>query len=129
MRSRQRYSRVSLILPSSIPSRSSSAVDGYQRSSIANSLPGAHSRLIASTAANARPWHISRFVIHGFLEESVQLKTLPQLQTQKARTELPTPFQSHSIQQNSGHLGVIRRRLYFRREQFQLCALALLIEH
>src|ERR1039457_4140780 len=31
--------------------RSSSAVDGYQRSSMANSLPGSHSRLIASTAA------------------------------------------------------------------------------
>src|SRR5882724_7317107 len=42
---------LSLILPSSISSRSSSAVDGYQRSSIANSLPGAHSRLMAIHAA------------------------------------------------------------------------------
>src|SRR5271156_5462385 len=51
IRSRQRYRRVSLILPSSISNRSSNAVEGYQRCSIANSLPGAHSRLIASTAA------------------------------------------------------------------------------
>lgn len=35
----------------SIPSRGSSAVAGYQRRPIANSLPGEHSRLIASTAA------------------------------------------------------------------------------
>jgi hypothetical protein len=51
IRSRQRYSRVSLLLPSSISNRSSSAVAGYQRCSTANSLPGAHNRLIASTAA------------------------------------------------------------------------------
>src|SRR5438552_8724665 len=51
MRSKQRYRRVSLILPSAISSRSSNAVAGYQRSSTANSLPGAHNRLIASTAA------------------------------------------------------------------------------
>jgi len=42
---------VSLILPSSIPSKSSSAVEGYQRCPIANSLPGAHNRLIANNVA------------------------------------------------------------------------------
>ena len=47
---RRRYSRVSLSWPSSIPGRSSSAVAGYQRCSIVSSLPGAHSRLMASTA-------------------------------------------------------------------------------
>ena len=39
MRSRQRYRRVSLILPSAISSRSSNAVAGYQRSSIAGLRP------------------------------------------------------------------------------------------
>src|SRR5438105_11284556 len=51
MRSRQRYRRVSLILPSSICSRSSSAVEGYQRCATASSLPGVHRRLISSSAA------------------------------------------------------------------------------
>src|SRR2546427_10013572 len=39
-RSRHRYRRVSLILPSSMCSRSSRALDGYQCCSIASSLPG-----------------------------------------------------------------------------------------
>jgi len=47
----QRYSRVSSILPSSITNRSSKPMEGYQRSSIANSLPCAHRLSIASTAA------------------------------------------------------------------------------
>src|SRR5438067_9498074 len=126
MRSRQRYRRVSLILPSSISSRSSSAVDGYQRSSMASSLPGAHSRLIASKAA--RPGHVGRFAIDGLLKETIQFEPLPQFQPQKARTELARSFQPYFVQQHPRYLRIVRRRRHMRGEQLQLLCFALFIE-
>src|SRR5580698_8413104 len=114
MRSRQRYRRVSLILPSSISSRSSSVVEGYQRRSMASSLPGAQRRLIA---------------INGLFEESIQFQPLPQLQSEKARTELTRSFQTHFVQQHTRYLWIVRRRRHMRGEELQLLSFTLLIEN
>src|SRR6267154_151555 len=114
--SRQRYRRVSLILPSSIPSRSSSAVEGYQR---------------CSTPARCRAHigHIGGSLIDGLLEEVIEFEPFPELEAQIAGAKLPRPFQAHLVQQNAGYLRIILRRLDMRRKQLQLFRLTLFVEN
>lgn len=99
------FNRLSLVLPSSIPSKSSSGVEGYQRSSIASSLPGAHSRLMASTVATLRPGHSGRFVgsVQQRLPGVVQLQSLPQLQPEEAIAEAARAFQPHLVHSHARH--------------------------
>src|SRR5580700_3376577 len=128
MWSRQRYKRVSLILPSSICSRSSSAVDGYQRCSIASSLPGAQRRLIASSAAtrdhgtstcspstacSKKRSSSSRF------HNSNPRKQAPNCRVLSSRT---------LFNSTRGYLRIVLRRRHMRGKQLELLRFALLVE-
>jgi hypothetical protein len=66
----------SLTMPTQANSRpkSSRAVAGDQRSSIAHSLPGARIRLIAASRDQGT---IGRIIFYPRLEEAIQLQTLP----------------------------------------------------
>ena len=111
-----------------MPNKSSSAVDGYQRSSTANSLPGAHSRLIASTAAtrdhgtsaSAHPLPLRR-------SGPTPAASITPDPTSRSRTAASAPGALCS----AAHALLADHpagRFHLRRKQFQLLGLALLIE-
>src|ERR1022692_1478279 len=129
MRSRQRYRRVSLILPSSISRRSSSAVDGYQRCSMANSLPGAQRRLIASNAATRDQGTSAPSLSMFCSKKQSSSKPLPKFQSEKAATEPTHPFQSNLVHNHLRYLRIVIGRHHMRRKQFQLTRFPLLVEH
>jgi hypothetical protein len=67
-------------------------------------------------------------LVDGLFEETVQLKTLPEFQSQPRGAELARPLQTHLVQQHPRYLRIIRRRLHLRREQLELLRLALIVE-
>jgi hypothetical protein len=67
-------------------------------------------------------------VIDSLFEETIQFEALPQIQPRKAGTELPRPFQTHSVQQHPRHLRVVIGWRHMRREKLQLLCFAVLVE-
>ena len=109
-------------------SRSSSAVVGYHRSSIASSLPGAQSRLIARTATTRDHGMSAGASSRRAAKNASSRSWCQSAQPEQCGPQLPRPLQPHPLDQHLGHLRIVGWRGDLRWKQFQLMPFAGLVE-